>query len=405
MKATLRIAIGALTLFFIASCSQSPVGIFESIEREREILDDRNLGNELTIGAMALADERYFLAAGSIYHRGRVDTDYIANDREQWTRLQPPGSAADNNTSTSLVPFDPVGATPLRIYAVYSNQEGTESGVYEIDPASPSVPSSPVFGSESPGVESVLGVFVVSDGLDYLLVVVRTGLCAYAVYWTTDAVTFTAVTGAEGNQPVIAAASDGTTVALLTPTAIAVDDDITDATPPDTGNSPGLDAGDLFGGLYYQSSVGRWWMGDNAGHLFSSEDLVTWTTNDTAYEISAANDDPVPFTAFVEVFDMVENVLLVGTDGFGYRVLGTDANVTPRDPDEDGSNYEASDLADTAIRCWYTDPDEQDSYPVPTEPGADPYTLHDGYLVFAGTAATGLWRALAYDGPIQWVRE
>ena len=34
-------------------CAQSPIGIFESIELEREIIDDRALDNDLVVGAIA----------------------------------------------------------------------------------------------------------------------------------------------------------------------------------------------------------------------------------------------------------------------------------------------------------------------------------------------------------------
>jgi len=53
----------------VVGCSQSPFGIFASVARERAILDDRNLDNEITVGAMTKAGSTYFLAAGALYYR------------------------------------------------------------------------------------------------------------------------------------------------------------------------------------------------------------------------------------------------------------------------------------------------------------------------------------------------
>ena len=67
MRTTKRIGYlisAALLAAVLAGCSQSPYGIFASVARERKILDDRNLDNEITVGAMTKAGSTYFLAAG-----------------------------------------------------------------------------------------------------------------------------------------------------------------------------------------------------------------------------------------------------------------------------------------------------------------------------------------------------
>jgi hypothetical protein len=102
--------------------------------------------------------------------------------------------------------------------------------------------------------------------------------------------------------------------------------------------------------------------------------------------------------------------ILVGTNGYGYRVVGqagsaTAATAVVTTPDDDGSNYQASDLAGTAINVIFTDDVLRPLYPIPTGTGNDYDSTNDGYLVFLGTANQGLWRALSYDGPVQWVRE
>ena len=403
------ITVTALTIMLVA-CTNSPVGIFESIEREREILDDRNLDNELRVGAIALAGDKYFIAAGSLLYRGRTDADYVGGDREQWHTLPAPGSASDNYSSTSLVAFDPDGAggTPEQIYAVYRSQTGTESGLYHVNPVTLGVGTTPLIGSEDAGIESVEGVFVVDDGSgsDVLIVPVRTGLSAYSVYYSADATVFAEIPGLATNQPITSVAADGTDVLFLTPSVLYRDGDTVSAgADPAEVATLEPESGASFGDAYYQASSFVWWVSDGEGHLFSTLDFVDWTTNDTPYEISTSNDDPLPFTVFVEVSDTVDDHLLVGTEGHGYRILGADASVAPVSPAEDGSNYEASELADAAILTWFVDPTPLSEYPVPTEPGSDPYTIHDGYMLFAGTSGAGLWHALSYDGSIQWLRE
>jgi hypothetical protein len=408
MKAQIRTMIVVLSALLIMACAQSPVGIFQSIEREREILDDRNLDNGLNVGAVAFAEGRYFIAAGDLYHRLRDDVDYVANNRQQWSTLTAPGAASENYTTVSLVAFDPdgAGAETDQIYAVYRSQDANASGVYHIDPATPTLDTTPLFGTDD-GVEAVVGVFVATDASgDLLIVPVRTGLSAYSVYYSSNAVDFNPVAGMTTNQPVIGVASNGADVVLLTSTVAYQDGDtIAGGGAPTPIADVDPDSGVALSGVYFQASSSVWWVGDGDGHLYSSPNLTDWTTNPTAYEISSDNDDPVPFTVFVEVNDTTQNQLLVGTDGFGYRILGAEADVSPKSPIRDGSNYEASELADAAILSWYVDPTLLTSYPVPTEPGADPYTTHDGYMLFAGTSKSGLWHALSFDGPIQWVRE
>ena len=108
----------------LAGCTQSPIGLFESIELEREIFDDRELDNELVIGAIAESDNRYFIAAATLWYRDVADTNYPAGDVAQWVTVTSPGTS--NFTTSSLVTF---GGS---VYAAYSSQDGTEGGVYTV---------------------------------------------------------------------------------------------------------------------------------------------------------------------------------------------------------------------------------------------------------------------------------
>ena len=415
MRARILIATVTAIAIGLGACSQTPVGIFESIEREREILDDRNLDNDLHIGAIALAGGNYFVAAGSLMYRGRQDADYINNDRQQWNRLTPPADASGDYTAVSLVAFDPDGAggpTTDQIYVVFRSQDGTASGIYHVDPSGPALDPVPLFGTGDAGVEAVEDLFVVDDGSgdDVLLAAVRTGLSAYTLMFSTsvDVSNFSDAPGMVTNQPVVSAFASAGNVVLLTPTTLYLDSDTLAGGTPAAPLGLAPASGVRFSDVRYEVSGSLWWVSDGAGHLSTSPDLSAWTTNETAYAISPSNDDPLPFTAFIEIDTMVDNLLLVGTNGYGYRILGADALVTPLSPIEDGSNYDASELANAAILTWFFDDVADgvyDSYPVPTEPGADPYTLHDGHMLFAGTSGVGLWHALTYDGPIQWVQE
>ena len=132
IQTLLRVAAAAFALILVlVACSQNPVGIFASIEREREILDDeRGLDNDLNVAAMTRAGGKYFLAAGTLYARDANDPDYEGGDLAQWSAVDPPDT---NYTTNSVVTAD-LGPGE-RVYTIFTNLAGDASGVYEVDPA------------------------------------------------------------------------------------------------------------------------------------------------------------------------------------------------------------------------------------------------------------------------------
>ena len=86
-----------------------------------------------------------------------------------------------------------------------------------------------------------------------------------------------------------------------------------------------------FTGAHYDSVDDLFWLADDSGHLYSAAPgFAAWTRNDTAYKASPADDAPVlPFTDFAAVPQSAQTVLLVGTSGYGYRVIGDVSSVTP----------------------------------------------------------------------------
>ncbi|MCK4515237.1 MAG: hypothetical protein KAU31_08265, partial [Spirochaetaceae bacterium] len=221
---TILVLIGIL-----AGCSQSPIGLFESIALERKIIDDRGLDNELVIGAIAESAGNYFIAAATLWYRDIVDANYPAGDVAQWVPITSPGSS--NFTTSSLAIFN--GSGSELVYVAYSSQDGTEGGVYVVDPAASSVQvaTDPVFGTDHADVAGIGKVFVANDGSDwYLLVgVKKSGATSrYSVYASTTgaAGSFVELAGTERNLPVIDVAESATSeIAFLTQKAILIDSD------------------------------------------------------------------------------------------------------------------------------------------------------------------------------------
>mgnify|MGYP006289425073 CR=1 FL=1 len=435
-----------LALLFAAimmGCSQSPVGILESIEFERKIIDDRELANEIPVGGIAQAAGRYFIAAGSLYYRSSTDADYpdtVAN----WTSAEAP-LGNENLTTNALVTFS--GAEGNRLYVAYTSQDGTTAAVYSVDPATLPDPDNPddadllpfqipttsaVFGTERAGVDSVGKLFVLDDGTAaHLAVGVGTsGISRYTLYVSTTAESddFAAVDGFETGGPIVDAAAlpASGTVVFLTSRSIWIDEGgINAGTPPAdiTGNLPLDDPDDpenerqpSFGGVFFDSA-GTLWLSDNEGYLYrSSDNGVSWTANSAAYQISTNNEEAVPFTDFAEVTNGPEgSLILVGTDGFGYRELRAadapgvaatpltvDTAVTPTAPDAQDSNYEASELAQASVLAFHVDPSVTGFVPSAT---GDDFTAQTGDRLFAGTSNLGLWKTLYYGAPPQWLWE
>ncbi|MFW5689854.1 MAG: hypothetical protein ACOC1U_09800 [Spirochaetota bacterium] len=414
-----------ILLALVGACTQNPIGVFESLELEREILDDRNLPNNATVAAMARVDSgsvgRYFVAAGTLFYR-TVD-DPSSNDdavaRPEWQAGPAPDGAY---TPTSLVAAD-LGSGE-KIYVVYAADDGTSSGLYEIDPAAETMEARLVFSSDTSGVASVDRVFTVNDGTEWLLVAVTmsgSGL-SRGLYATDNAGNsatavegseFTPIIGVNAQVGVIDVATNGTQVAYLTAASLLVHASGVDTgtapetrTPSESGTT--LEAGDRYTGTVYAG--GALWLADDGGHLYRSTDFGTnWTQSSVS---NGPDGNPLEFTDFGTVPESAEvgaaTTLLVGTRGSGYRVMGDVSNATTttelQSPAVDGSNYQASDLAGAAVTFFFTDPVAYTGYPVPTSNANTPEE-NDGYLIFAGSVTNGLWRALSYDGPIQWVRE
>lgn len=180
--------------------------------------------------------------------------------------------------------------------------------------------------------------------------------------------------------------------------------------------SPGK-TGTNYVAALYEATGQSVWLADDSGYLYSSSTapITTWVKSGQTL-VSGSSEDTLAFTALGLVpVPGGAPAILVGTAGNGYRIVGeagavTAETATVSSPDEDGSNYEASDLARTVVNTFFADDELLSDYPIPG-PDAGTYQLQDGYLFFAGTSNQGLWRALSYDDPdsptdpVQWVRE
>ncbi|MFW5814747.1 MAG: hypothetical protein ACOCWX_04805, partial [Spirochaetota bacterium] len=280
IQTILRVATAALLLTLVlVACSQNPVGIFASVERERQILDDeRGLDNDLNVAAMTEAGGKYFIAAGTLYSRDVNDPDYEDGDLAQWTAIGGPG------TTNAVVSAD-LGSG-VRVYALYTGSTG--EGVYEVDPSTLEMADTPLLETGDTGsvgddtVASIVDIFVVSDTTDVWLVAsVRESSASndYALYVTSDGSTFAELASSAPAAPFpyapwSDAASDGTNTAFMSSSSVLVDtdgnlgdDDLIAKTAPD------LTSRDRLTGMMYDDSVGGsglLWLADDAGHIYTS---------------------------------------------------------------------------------------------------------------------------------------
>jgi hypothetical protein len=393
------VLLSLLILLVLGACSQNAVGIFASIARERLVIDDRDLANDITVGAITRAGSRYFMASGPLRYRDLDDPAELANQNpSQWAVVEAPGA---NYTTTSVVAFG--GA----IYAAFYQQSGSPSGVYRItDPAasSPSL-TGPLTISDT--VDRV-GKLIVAGG--QLFLIAEIGLSRALFHWTGSQFDrVPADSGATDLEPNswIDVASNGTDFlylasgkAIFDAGGIGAGADAVDIDSPVNQTNKGPSA--AFRAAHWDGTA--FWLSDDSGHLYSSADGSSWTRNATAFTYDIDPDQEIGFTDFATVQNTVTSVTVVGTESAGYYVVGADASETPTSPAVSGSNYRESDLSGLAVTTFYADTTLRTDYPVPTAAG-DPYELLDGYLLFAGTANGGLWRALFHDGATQWVRE
>lgn len=387
------------------ACTQHPYGLFASIQRERRIPFDRDLGKELTVGAFAKAGETYFAATGALYYRGQDDP--AAGRKPEWEISQAPSVDGQPYRTTSLVAAD-VGAGE-RIYAVYVSPDATDSGVYEIDPAAPEASPQPVWGLTA-GVRRINEIFTINDGTEWLIVSIATidSPAKHRLYASSNGTTFVPLDGTTlDNSLWVGVATNGTDVAYLSTTGVMLHAGGVDpnTAPVDVSPSRGSDA--IFTAILYDEVDDLLWLADSAGHLYTSDDFgTTWQKGD-ANEISATNEEPIWFTALAAVPKGPQTIIIAGTRGHGYRVVGiageVDATASVTSPDVPGSNYQGSNLSSAAIETIFVDPDAVTDFPVETADGDEEW---DGHLLFVGTAQKGLWRTLSSDsGPNQWVRE
>jgi hypothetical protein len=387
MKTHLKIVlIGILLPLFLISCSQSPVGIFASIAREQRVLDERELENTLTVSDMAKAGGKYFISAGLLYYR---DIDYGASELSQWQAISAPGSADDNYVTNSVVAFN--GS----IYATFTHQDGSPSGIYRIDVGAnpPAIDGTQVFGTDTDGIESVGKLFVVDDGTPRLLVSAKTdaALVSHSLYASDDGSSFAEITGTAAGTPWIDVAdnSSGAELLYVSPAKVLIDGDGIATSGGIVTSDTGKAGSAAFTGAHFDAAASRLWLADDSGHLYSSPDFGSnWSRNADAYRYENESDNEVvEFTDIQSVGTGSDRITVVGTRELGYYVLGSDALTAPQSPGPVAANYRESDLSDTAVIGFFTDSHSSGDY------------------LFALSAASGLWRGKVDSDPIVWIQE
>ncbi len=410
VKYTLLLLVVALAAA-IGACTRHPYGLFASIQRERRIPFDRNLGKELTVGAFAKAGTTYFAATGALSYRDQDDP--ATGEKPEWEATPAPSVDGQPYRTMSLVAAD-VGAGQ-RIYAVFVSPDAARSAVYAIDPAAPATAPEEIWDLPT-GIRRIDEIFALNDGTEWLIASAATTdtPAKHRLYASNDGETFVPLPGTTlDNARWIGVATNGTDVAYVSTTGVmrhsgGLDEDIApvDASPA-VDAAPARDADAIFTAVLYDETGDLLWLADSAGRLYTSDDFGTSWQRGEVNPVSATNEDPIWFSALAAVPKGPQTIIIAGTRGHGYRNVGVagevDATTEVSSPDVPGSNYQGSNLPSAAIEVIFVDPDRVTGFPVETADGMEEW---DGHLLFMGTAQKGLWRTLSSDsGPKQWVRE
>ncbi len=389
--------ITVVVVLFAAGCTQESMGIFYSLEVEKDLEGDKGLDDSLKVWKLTKTTDSYFIAAGKVYRRG-IETG-------NWEEIPPP---AEGMLSSDLEYFNGT------LYAMYRTGDAATSKLYTYAEGSgPWTETGTVSGAAS---ERITGLMAVGSGL-YVSVLredLGTAYNPYALYYSSDGSTFSLVDLPGDNDYSVRMIFDGdfdgtnywfisgdavfagTDPAVLTTSVSLTNTDGTVITPDDMG------------GVYYCPELEKIFISSKDGVVFAknqpapSADLSSgWYSSITKYTGETAE----VFYDLIKVpgsgYDDTGAVtVIVGSDNGYYEIGIADS------PDADSLsvtapsgltetttiNYLNTKLANNSIRSFAYDPAGAG--------GGDD-------IIFACTTSSGLWRNTysADAGQRIWSRE
>ncbi len=374
--------IAAALAFALSGCQQPVTGIFHHLAQQKPPID-RNLPNDLAIGAVVRWDDRYVVAAGKMWSRPVGTADAPGT----WTLLT---STYDGQSMNAvllpLVRWRPADDVPsLLAGALFVNDESFAllRAADVKDPIAWSSIRDPAVRDSAGRGREVVGLFTPDADESVLFVVVggargadRTYTLLSAVRRASGAPDFT-VELADLPGPIDAVAADGDgaywAVAGTDLYAGALGSLAKSATPPARSGS------EKFRGVLYappnrllvSGSTGTLWHSPNRGD--------TWGQS---LRIAVTDQAEVPLAGMAAV----GATMLIGTDGFGYYTAAlTDDLSVSRLPITTEAIYRSS------IRGFQVDRD----------------TAGRTHTVFAITTGDGLWTTTVTPGelPDRWQLE
>jgi len=350
MKNTILLLTALLLIFSFTGCNDKEMGIFYSIEEERE-LEDNNIENDAFIGNLVLFNDDYYAAAGNIYTVNAAENFAAHNTNTSGGKwASDPDFAKDDYLCLSI------GVIDSKLYGVfYDKDSSSDPSEFESD-----LWVKPVDGSWSKydsednsgipvdlKVEKLITIFNGTDNVGFVQAYTldSENTRTYAVY-SFDGTTFHEVTASSNVTSSHSSEfdvdmdndSDGSnneywvtydtnlltlTEADLTTGSFTVQEssDYAGDTVTDDDSLMGIYHSDIFSGLFLSKYDGTVYFRPDAT---VTTPLVSWTAiSDT---LASTPGDLIDFT-FTGSDDATKNVLLVGTQNGYYEfenISGTD---------------------------------------------------------------------------------
>lgn len=390
--------ISSAVLLFFSACTQDELGIFYSLEVEKDLEGDKGLEDSLKVWELTKAGDTYYLAAGKAFQRGR--------DADQWEEIGPP----DEGMLTSDIEF-----FNDTVYAIFRTRDGATSRLYSYNAGSGSWDEEDSISGDSN--ERIAGLLVVESGL-YASVLkedLDTPSNPYTLYYSDDGSDYTRVDlpgdddysvrtvfdgTFDGTNYWFISGSDifsGTDPAILTTSVDLYDSDGNNITPTD------------FGGIYFCEELDKIFLSTQDGVIFvkNQPGLAGNIVTSNWYNSSRIEkgDSGEVFYDFIKIpasryDDTGAVVVIVGSDTGYYEIEIDDADDSdsltikrPRGSTETTSiNYLNTSLSESSIRSF--------AYDERSNGGGDD-------VIFACTTSSGLWRNTYNEDSDQrtWSRE
>ena len=389
--------ISVVLVLFVTGCTQETMGIFYSLEVEKDLEGDKGLEDSLKVWKLTKTGDSYFIAAGKVYSRGIESGD--------WEEIPPP---AEGMLSSDIEYFNGT------LYAMYRTGDAATSKLYTYTAGNaPWTEAGSISGAAS---ERVTGLMAVDSGL-YVSVLkedLDSAYDPYALFYSSDGSTFSLVDLPGDNdysvRMIFDGDFDGTNYWFISGDTVFSGTDpavlTTRVSLTNTGGTVMTPAN--IGGVYYCPEIEKIFISSKNGVVLvknrpaSSADISSgWYSSITKYSGETAE----VFYDLIKVpgsgYDDTGAVtVIVGSDNGYYEIGiadGPDADslsiTAPSGLTETTTiNYLNTKLANNSIRSFAYDPAGAG--------GGDD-------IIFACTTSSGLWRNTynAEAGQRIWSRE